>query len=330
MERKDMNSGLRHKIEQNIFPAALPAVEPWDDFQWHLDRSGQPDTHKEHSSQALAISLFGTIKVAARGERDAVLAAVAREVGVPSEGPWDVELEWTDDNNTMRERRKTQVDALATSPSAQILFECKFTEADGGACSQKDPIKKGPHKGVVQCNGNFEPQTNPLDGRGTKCILAAKGIRYWEIVPEVFTYDADACYRPCPFKGPWYQWMRNLTVAYVCGRASGRTSAFVVSYADAPGLPMAHQIGSKPWEDLTKVLRPGALPLKAISVQRIATLAAQAVTTAGLSQEKWRNLSEWVASRISKVVQTRAQVESSTLAQLNVTQQAGHRLAINP
>jgi len=296
-----MDAEQRRQIEDNLFPSSLPAVEPWDEFPWHLDQAGQPDTYKEHSSQALAIGIFGTIKAAAPTERDTILAAIASELGVPTVGPWTVELEWVDDGNVIRERRRTQVDALARSPLAQIFFECKFTESDGGSCSQKDSLKKGTNKGTVQCNGNYLRQVNPVNQREAMCALSGKGIRYWEVVPQVFHFSADACHHPCPFAGPWFQWMRNLTVAYETGRTSGRKSAFVVSYADAPGLPMADKIHSADWKRLSDVLRPEALPLKAIPMQRIAAIASEAVKAAGLDTAKWRGLSEWVKHRINSV-----------------------------
>ena len=307
-----MDTLLRRHIEQNLFPVSLPAVEPWDKFPWHLGTNGQADAYKEHSSQALAISVFGAIKVAAQIERDTILAAIAHEAGIPKAGPWTVDLEWLDDENVIQERRRTQVDALARSPLGQIFFECKFTESDGGACSQKDPLKKGANKGKVQCNGNYESQVNPVNQRSGRCALSEKGIRYWEIVPKVFCYRVDADRQPCPFAGPWFQWMRNLTVAYETGRASGRKPAFVVAYADAPGLPMADRIRSAQWQRFSDALVPEAMPLKTIPLQRIATIAAEAVKAAGLDASKWCDLSEWVEHRIISVARGRACLSSRT------------------
>lgn len=301
-----MEAQKRREIEANLFPASWAAVEPWDKFPWHLARDRQPDTHKPHSSQALAISVFGTLKTAAQAERDRILAAIARKVGVPGDGPWAIDLEWCDPDNVMKEKRKTQVDAIARSPHAQVLFECKFTEPDGGPCSQKDPLQRGAHKGTIQCNGNYEPQGNTANGRHARCALTGKSIRYWEVIPDVFRYEAGVSYIPCPFSGPWFQWMRNLTVAFETGRASGRKSAFVVAYADAPGLPMADQIHSAEWQRFCGALAPEALPLKPISVQDIAATGVKATAAAGLDAAKWRELSGWLDRRISGVARDRA------------------------
>jgi hypothetical protein len=48
---------------------------------------------------------------------------------------------WMDKENRLGEPRPTQVDAMAEGAHSVILFECKFTEAAGGACSQVEPRK---------------------------------------------------------------------------------------------------------------------------------------------------------------------------------------------
>ncbi len=45
-----MDHELKIKIENNLFPLARLAVEPWDKFPWHLDRSNSCDSWKIHSS----------------------------------------------------------------------------------------------------------------------------------------------------------------------------------------------------------------------------------------------------------------------------------------
>src|SRR5437870_2418057 len=115
----------------------------------------------------------------------------------------------------MKEITRSQIDAVARSPKCLIFFECKFTEPDGGPCSQTQPLRKGPHKGTIQCNGNYEPQYNRVTGTKAWCPLTGKGIRYWEFVPKVFDVRSDMVITPCPFCGPWFQWMRNLTCCWL-------------------------------------------------------------------------------------------------------------------
>jgi len=135
----------------------------------------------------LAIDFFGTLKTALEAERNAILEHLSARINLPEAGPWQIYLEWEDDRNRLRESRKrSQVDSVAKSRSATILFECKFGETDGGACSQTLLVRGGLHAGMKQCNGNYEMQENPVNGTSARCALTGKGIKYWELIPSVF------------------------------------------------------------------------------------------------------------------------------------------------
>jgi hypothetical protein len=189
------------------------------------------------------------------------------------------------------------VDAVARSPRSLIFFECKFCETDGGPCSQTRPIAAGRRKGLVQCNGHYLPQTNPANGRKANCALAAKGIRYWELIPEIFGYAADASYAPCPFAGAWFQWMRNLATCFAVARRDGRQPAFVVVYADWPGLPMAERIRLAEWRWLESRVDPAAIRFRTLSFQAMAELARQALP----ADPVWPELAAWVEGKIASV-----------------------------
>lgn len=161
----------RDAIARNLFPTAHGAVDPWEKFRWHLDRSGTCDTHLPHSSQALAIDYFGTLNAIDAQSRSAVLGHIAEHLGLSPNGPWQIELEWTDPDNLLSEATQTQVDAIAESPTSIIFFEAKFGERDGGACTQTCPRKNG----LIQCNGSYELQVNPWNGIAGKCALSSKG-----------------------------------------------------------------------------------------------------------------------------------------------------------
>lgn len=266
-----MDEQLRRKIEANIYPPSHQAVEPWDKFPWHLDSHKQCDAWKMHSSQALAIDVFGLLKVTDQSTRDAILGTLAKRLGLPSDGPWTMELEWTDPDNRLREKRRTQVDAIARSLSAVILFECKFTEPDGGACSQTKRRSRG-----TQCNGNYGLQVNPINQIKARCALTGKGIRYWEAIPRVFDYDANADYRPCPFRGPWYQWMRNLVLCSQLARLAEKplAPAFVLVYAEAQSLSVAQLIRSSQWFDFTRTLKSEAITFVTLPCQDLLSSAS--------------------------------------------------------
>jgi hypothetical protein len=299
-----MTPEKRRDVEANLFKQALPAVEPWDQFDWHPNGTDKCDTDRRHSSQALSIDVFGTLKTAAQKDRDAVLDRLAEQLGLPTGGPWTINLEWKDTANRMKERRKSQIDAVARSPNCLIFFECKFKEGDGGPCSQTDPLPDGVNKGVVQCNGRHELQYNPVKKLTARCSLTGKKIRYWEVIPELFQYRNDADYNPCPFAGPWFQWMRNLTCCWLIAREEHLTPAFVLTYADGPGLPMAEKIAGKrsaEWTDFTSKLRPDAMCFQVISFQQLLGVAERAVADAAGDVQVWQDLNRWVQQKINAV-----------------------------
>jgi hypothetical protein len=290
-----MRAARRRSIEANLFPYAHEAVEPWDKFRWHSAAGETCDTWKEHSSQALAIDVFGTLKL--HPGRDAALNALALELGLPAGGPWEVALEWRDPDNQLHEKTRTSVDAMARSPQALILFECKFSEHDGGNCSQTQPLTTGRRKGLRQCNGYYAPQVNPANQREARCALTAKGINYWDFIPPVFGFPAEASIAPCPFAGGWFQWMRNLTTCYAVARHYGLRAAFVVAYADGPGLHMAQRVKMTDWQWLNNRVDPAAVVLRAVSIQALLSMAGRASP----ADPVWPELLGWVERKVNNV-----------------------------
>lgn len=110
--------------------------------------------------------------------------------------PVTLKLEWIDRDALLNEPIPTQVDAFAFGQRAVLVIECKFTEG-GGGCTQPNPRRKGAHKGLRQCNGDYAIQINPVNGVEARCALTGKQIRYWEIIPKIFGLDAEEDSRPC-------------------------------------------------------------------------------------------------------------------------------------
>ena len=302
-----MNQITRTRLERNIFPAAHQACEPWDTFPWHAGRGGAIDTHVAHSSQALAIDVFGTCKTSP--DRDTILDALAQTIGLSIGGPWAITLEWTARPTLLNEPRPTQVDALAESPHSVIFFECKFTEQDGGACSQTEK-----RNGAIPCNGNYTesilspPSFPPVVNRNPsslRCALSEKGIQYWDLIPKVFHLDGQTDYQPCPFAGPAYQWMRNLVAAYKVARQKNKQPAVVIVYADSPALSMAQKVRSQEWREFTETVRQDQVPLQVRSYQEILTLAQKTTRHGSEEQAVWMELAEWVNKKISGVKEAR-------------------------
>jgi hypothetical protein len=290
-----MQAGRRRSIEANLFPYAHEAIEAWDRYRWHSAAGEVCDAYKENSSQALSIDVFGTLKVHPR--RAAVLDALAEQLGLPAGGPWQVALEWHDPGNVLAEKQPTWVDAMARSPQALILFECKFTESDGGSCSQTKPIATGQRRGTRQCNGDYRLQPNPANGKLARCALTAKKVRYWDVIPEVFGYESALDHAPCPFAGPWFQWMRNLTTCAAVSREQQLRPAFVVVYADGPGLPMAARVRGAEWQWLEARINPAVVKFQAISYQALLDLAQASAP----GDPIWPELAAWVARKITSV-----------------------------
>jgi hypothetical protein len=158
-------------------------------------------------------------------------------------------------------------------------------------------VFKGAHSGLTPCNGRYELQMNPANKKEARCALTAKKIRYWDYIPAVFGYEAEDKYAPCPFAGPWFQWMRNLTTCYAVGRQHGLKPAFVVVYADGPGLSMAGRIHTPEWQWLNSRVEPTAVTFRTMSYQTLLRLAREVSP----ANPVWPELTAWVNRKIRSV-----------------------------
>lgn len=114
------------KVKKNIFPGAHDVL--WGAFPWH-DGAASP-----HSSQALAVSVFGTLAV--HSARQILIDAMLHSVfswESASDDLWQVDLERTLARDLLGEPRPTQVDALLHNETSVVMLECKFTEPGGGS-----------------------------------------------------------------------------------------------------------------------------------------------------------------------------------------------------
>jgi hypothetical protein len=280
-------------IRANIYPPAWDAVSPAESFPWHKY------SHLPHSSQALAVDVFGTLKMLDSDRRDAILADFASSISVPSGGPWSVDLEWLDPKNRLREPRQTQVDVLLKGAQSTICVECKFTENAGGSCSQTTPINQGLHKGKVQCDSRYAHQVNPINGKKAKCALTGKGIRYWDFIPDVFKYSAELDYNPCPFAGAEFQWMRNMVLASAVATDERTQAAFVLMYADSPSFQISQYVKGQDWRAFTSTIRTEAICVQAASYQSFIA-AEESLNSRGIPSPEWQGLCNWVSEKISR------------------------------
>jgi hypothetical protein len=297
-----MNEKVRQRIRANLFEPAWPAIGSWDAFPWHTDAHGNIQAHKPHSSQALAIDVFGTIKLSQY--RDLILGRLAERVGLDSVGPWNLSLEWCSPLNELHEKRQSQIDAAATSSRVLMFFECKFTES-GGSCSQTEPLTKGRHQGLIQCNGDYQLQTNPVNGVSSKCALTGKGIRYWDVISRIFPYSPSMDCSPCPFAGSYFQWMRNLTACVESAGTTSKRAAVIATYAEHPKLEMAQLVASSSWRAFEESVCQRLITFSSISYQTIIDLVEATLEDLPDEVAKWRLLRRWVEHKIVKAASGR-------------------------
>lgn len=285
-------------VQRNIFSGAHDAI--WQAFPWHKGAASS------HSSQALAVSVFGTAAV--HPERQILINEMLHLMfrwDSQGDDGWRVELERDLPRSLLGERRPTQVDVLLQNKAIAVLLECKFTEVSGGPCSQTKPLSSGRHKGLIQCDGNYREQTNPVNGKTARCALSAKSIRYWKYIPKYFDLDRGKDYEPCPFAGPAYQYMRNtLAAGQWAKNHDQKRAAFGLVYVKGDAFPLANEVADpqSEWSQFTAHLRADS-PLE------IATVSYQSILDA------WRRrlpkdrvlaqLDDWVMERVHNAGQLR-------------------------
>jgi hypothetical protein len=260
MPRRELTPAEIQSIKENLFVGAHQLLQRRPRCPWHRDSNEAITAGQRRSSQALAIDVFETVR--GLESRDTIIAAWVEGVSltVPKAGPWKVELEYSLEKSLLGELRSTQIDVLISSRHSVIVLECKFTEPDGGSCSQPSPLGDGAHKGLRQCNGRYEVQTNPVNNEISRCALTGNGVRYWDLIPEVLGFDADVDHVPCPVAGGWYQWMRNLVAARAIGQRESKVVAFVLVYAQG-GFPMARKLKSKEWQTFEATVKKSVVQM---------------------------------------------------------------------
>lgn len=214
----------------NVHPDALAHVRAWPPSRWHSG-SVQP-----HSSQALCVSVFGTL--AHKRKRTAMLADIIATAGVADLVPTAPRIVCEEVgraallNEFGARTTPTSVDVFATWTGGVVAIESKFLEVGFGSCSQ-------PSRG--QCSGNFESGSDLKTKTAAPCrLMVWDGKRsprtYWDIARSLFRPEVVTPPRqPCPFAGPSFQLMRNLCFAAAAAqrRGGGCEFGFLVAYVEA-------------------------------------------------------------------------------------------------
>jgi hypothetical protein len=158
------------------------------------------------SSQALALSVFGNLKIL---NRASCLSEVIDNDGVGlafrlSEIE-SADLELEHDVTSLSEVRATSVDLFISGPTI-VCVECKLSEQEVACCSR--PGLKKEHR--EYCDGSYARQ----GARSHRCALAERGMTYWDHIPNVLTWEVQQDHSPCPLAVP-YQLVRNVLAASV-------------------------------------------------------------------------------------------------------------------
>jgi hypothetical protein len=197
------------------------------------------------SSQALALSIFGNLRMA--NKTGCLSEVVADDDAMPAFGPGSIgssDLELEHDVRSLNEVRATSVDVLV-SGGTFVCVECKLSEQEVGCCSRPRLKKRHPE----YCDGSFVRQ----GGRSHRCALAERGMSYWEHIPGVLNWEVDRDRTPCPLAKP-YQLVRNILAAVVAegNVRRGRGHALLV-YDDRNQAFQPRESG--PFEELRSQLR---------------------------------------------------------------------------
>jgi hypothetical protein len=215
------------------------------------------------SSQALTQSVFGSLHALGRL---GALAGLEDEDGLPAffDRADGLRMHLEHAVRTLNEPRPTSVDVWLEGP-VRVAVECKLTESAIGACSRPGLRPNDSRYETDLCDGSYTHQR----GRHTRCTLSEQGIRYWQYIPELLDWDADADLAPCPF-APTYQLVRNVLAA--CVREDGRLDAAgahaIMVYDGRNPAFGEHGQAMRAWSQVKGALRDPAL-LRRCSWQRL-------------------------------------------------------------
>jgi hypothetical protein len=276
-------------VRDNIFPVARAVVTDWDAFPWHRNtRTGEIDADVPWSSQALCMSVWGTVTAPEGAEvrklvgRAAPHAELAR---VLADRVLRVALERIDGDllNEKGSGNPTNLDVVVETGSDAVVIESKLSEPLGG-CSQ--PPK--------QCSGTYGPGSDLKWRTPAPCRLAIPDGRrtaraYWTVMDTLAGGSFTAPGSPCPFRGPGYQVMRTIASAFRLGERRGKDWRVVFAFPFTLG-------GSTPAD--VAAVRDRLLPEHR---SRIGLLDYDALAAALLSGESAvaRDLGRHMATRIA-------------------------------
>ncbi len=280
MQLDDLTIG---NIKKNLFYRSIDAISDYNRFDWHKDKCGMIDTGQNNSSQALAIDFWGCLKLSKYKNE------LINKLFVETENDWDIQFEYVD-KKLLSEKKSTQIDILIRSKNTAIFIESKFTEQDGGGCSQVKKTKNG----IVQCSGNYITQINPKNKISSKCALTGKEIKYWCYIDQLTCYKKDHDYRPCPFRNGEYQWMRNICFAEAYARTNGVNAKTYLAYLESKKCPISKKVNKQKYLGKLKDNIINTNSFMPISYNNLLETCISFLSIDEQEKKDWTDLEKWI------------------------------------
>ena len=166
--------------------------------------------------------------------------------------------------NYLGEPRSTSLDGYIAG-KYQIAIECKFTESELGSCSRPKLTRANSNYQHDYCDGTYSIQRE----RMTRCSLTERGILYWQYVPQIFRWDNEIDFRPCPLNKN-YQLVRNVLAAAVTaeGKVLTENGHVVLIYDERNPAFQKNGDGFVSYSETQKALRNPSM-LRKCSWQRL-------------------------------------------------------------
>jgi hypothetical protein len=288
---------------KNLFPGSLAHIAEWEGERL------EARSKAIYSSQALCISVFGTIATSDRRAMivDDILATAG--IDLKTKGDTELKCEMRDRRDVLNEyggSNPTCPDVVIDWSDAVMTVESKFTE-HLGTCGQikAQKIKRPDGRKVTRppaCSGNHEIGSDLRTRTAAACRLTIQERTrlprlYWDVGRRLFRPDVLTPPRqPCPFRDRQYQLMRNICFAARLSELQRRpTFGFLLVYVAAA--PVAHD-SEHDFAEFKAMLLPEVARLAgAISYEQIEEIVRRHEQTA---------LADWLGLRIRQGIAARA------------------------
>jgi len=273
-------------IKDNLFKRSIEAIDDYTKFDWH-NYNGVIDTDKINSSQALAIDFWGCLKLSPYKNK------IINDIFNKNCSNWKVIFEYAN-KALLSEITPTQIDVILESETFAIIIESKFSEANGGHCSQTKKTTYHP----FQCNGNYEEQVNPVNGINSKCTLTGKKILYWDYIDNLTTFNKKANYSPCPFRKEEFQWIRNICFADAYGKYRNIATESYLVYYKSDKCPISRKVENQTYLGRLKGNIKNPKSFQPISYNDLLSIVISSLDSKNSDEQQiWIELQEWMKKK---------------------------------